>query len=123
MLTNLIAIIILNHFNRVQLCTSLWTEAHQAPLSMGSSRQEYWSGLPFVSPGDLPGPGIKPVSLRSPASAGRFFTTSTTWEAHILQYICTESHHVVHLNLHGVVCQLYLSKAGEKMKFAIVQET
>ena len=41
----------------------------------------------------------------------------------ILQYICTESHHVVHLNLHRVVCQLYLSKAGKKMKFAIVQET
>ena len=41
-----------------------WTVAHQAPLSMGFSRQEYWSGLPFPSPGDLPKPGIKP---RSPA--------------------------------------------------------
>ena len=47
-----------------------WTVAHQAPLSMGFSRQEYWSGLPFPSPGDLPNPGIKPVS---PALAGRFF--------------------------------------------------
>ena len=44
---------------------------HQAPLSMGFSRQEYWSGLPFPSPGDLPNPGIKPGS---PAVAGRFFT-------------------------------------------------
>ena len=51
--------------------------AHQAPLSMGFSRQEYWSGLPFPPPGDLP----KPQSLTSPALAGRFFTTNTTWEA------------------------------------------
>ena len=44
-------------------------------MSMGFSRQEYWRGLPFPSPGDLPDPGIKPVSLASPAVAGRFFTT------------------------------------------------
>ena len=56
--------------------------AYQALLSMGFSRQEYWSGLPFPSPGDLPNPGIKPTSLKSPALAVRFFTTSTTWEAH-----------------------------------------
>ena len=48
-----------------------WTVAHQAPLSMGFSRQEYWSGLPFPSPGDLPHLGIKPRSL---ALAGGFFT-------------------------------------------------
>ena len=48
---------------------------------MGFPRQEYWSGLPFPSPGDLPGPGIEPVSLKSPTLAGRFFTTSDTWEA------------------------------------------
>ena len=47
----------------------------QAPLSMGFSRQEYWSRLPFPPPGDLPDPGIKPASLVSPALAGRFFTT------------------------------------------------
>ena len=50
-----------------------WTVARQASLSMGFSRQEYWSGLPFPSPGDLPDPGIKLRSLASPASAGRFF--------------------------------------------------
>ena len=50
----------------------------QAPLSMGFSRQEYWSGLPCPSPGDLPDPGIGP---KSPASAGRFFNSSTTWKA------------------------------------------
>ena len=48
---------------------------------MGFPRQEYWSGLSFPSPGDLPDPGIEPVSLMSPALAGGFFTTSTTWEA------------------------------------------
>ena len=48
---------------------------------MGFSRQEYLSGLPHPAPGDLPNPGIEPVSLVSPALAGRFFNTSTTWEA------------------------------------------
>ena len=48
---------------------------------MGFSRQEYWSGLLFPSPGDLPDPGMKPVSLTSLALAGGFFTTSATWEA------------------------------------------
>ena len=73
------------HFSSVaQTCLSLvtpWTVARQAPLSMGFSRQEYWSGLPFPPPGDLPDPGIKPRSLMSPALAGGFFTTSATWEA------------------------------------------
>ena len=59
----------------VQLFATLWTVVHQAPLSMGFLRQEYWSGLPFLSPRDLPDPGIKPTSLASPALAGRFFTT------------------------------------------------
>ena len=54
-----------------------WTLAHQAPLSMGFPRQEYWSGLPFPSPGDLLDPDIKPRSLMSPALAGRFFTTES----------------------------------------------
>ena len=58
-----------------------WTVAHQAPLSMGFSRQEYWSGLPFPPPEDLFDPGIKSSSLMSPALAGGFFTTNTTWEA------------------------------------------
>ena len=58
-----------------------WTVAHQAPLSMEFSRQEYWSGLPFPPPGDLPDQEIKPVSLTSPALAEGFFTTSATWEA------------------------------------------
>ena len=52
-----------------------WTVACQDPLSMEFSRQEYWSGLPFPSSGDLPDPGIEPESLSSPALISRFFTT------------------------------------------------
>ena len=48
--------------SRVQLFATPWTVAYQAPLSMGFSRQEYWNGLPFPSPGDLPDPGIEPGS-------------------------------------------------------------
>ena len=64
------------------LSATLWTIAHQAALSMGFSRQKYWSGLPWPPPEDLPDPGVKPASLASPALAGGFFTTSTTQEAH-----------------------------------------
>ena len=54
--------------------------ARQAPLSMGFSRQEYWSGFPYPPSEDLLDPGIKPTTLMSPALAGGFFTTSATWE-------------------------------------------
>ena len=69
------------HFSRVQLFATPWTVAHQAPLSLGFSRQEHWSGLPRSPPGALPDPGIEPTSLVSPALAGQLFTTSATWEA------------------------------------------
>ena len=68
--------------SRVQLFTTPWTAAHWTPLSLEFSRQEYWRGLPFPSPGDLFDSGIEPASLKSPALAGGFFTTSTTREAH-----------------------------------------
>ena len=74
---------VLSCFSCVQPFATLWTVACQAPLSMGFSRQEYWSGLPFHSPGHLSNPGIKPVSVMSPALAGRFFTTRATWEVHL----------------------------------------
>ena len=67
-------------FSTVQLFETLWTVARQAPLSMGFSRQEYWSGLP-CPPENLLNPGIESTSLMSPARAGKFFVTSTTWEA------------------------------------------
>ena len=61
---------------------TLWTAACQALLSMGFSRQEYWSRLLFPSPGDLPDPGIELVSVvSSPLADGFFFNTSATWEA------------------------------------------
>ena len=70
-----------SHFSHIQLFVTLRTLARQAPLSTGFSRQEYWSGLPWPPPGNCPNPGIKPVSLTSPALAGGFFITSSTWEA------------------------------------------
>ena len=65
----------LSHFSFVN------SVAHQASLSLGFSKQEYWSGLPCPPPGNLPDPGMEPVSLRSPMLAGGFFTTNATWEA------------------------------------------
>ena len=69
----------LKHFSHVQLCDPL---EYRLPGSSvhGIFRQEYWSGLPCPPPGDLPDPDIESVSLMSPALAGRFFTTSATWE-------------------------------------------
>ena len=68
--------------SHVPLFATPWSILHQAPLPMGFSRQEYWSGLLYPPPGDLPDAGIKPPSLTSLALAGRFLTISTTWEAH-----------------------------------------
>ena len=64
--------VVLYSLSHVQLFATLWTVAHQAPLSMGFHRQEYWSELPFPSPGDLRDPAIEPAS---PALAGGFFST------------------------------------------------
>ena len=71
----------LSRYSRVRLFGTPWTVACQAPLSMGFSRQEYWSRLPCPPPGDLPDPRTEPMSLVSPALGGGFFTTSATWEA------------------------------------------
>ena len=67
---------LLSRFSRVRLFATLGMAAHQAPPSLGFSRQEHWSGLPFPSLEDLPDPGIEPTSLVSPALAGGFFTTA-----------------------------------------------
>ena len=69
-------LLLLSHFSHVQLFVIPWSVANNTPLSMEFSRQEYWSGVPFPPPGDLPYPGIKPMSLASPVLAGRFFTTA-----------------------------------------------
>ena len=63
--------------SHVQLFVAPQTVDHQAPLSMEFSKQEYWSGLPFPTPGDLPNPGIEPASLASPLLAGGFFTNES----------------------------------------------
>ena len=76
-----VCVCVLSLFSHVQFSATLWTAACQCPPSMGSSRQEYWSGLPSPPPGDLPDPRIELTSLMSPALAGKFFTTSATWEA------------------------------------------
>ena len=68
---------------------------YQAFLSMGFSRQEYWSGLPCLPPGYLADPGIKPVSLMSPALAGTFFTTNSTQEALTNKSVSQFSHSIV----------------------------
>ena len=68
--------VVLSCFSHVQLFATLWTIDRQAPLSMGFSRQESWSELPFPPPGNLPDPGIEPKSLMSPALAGGFSTIS-----------------------------------------------
>ena len=84
----------LSCFSRVWLFVTLWTKARQAPLSMGFSRQEYGSGLSCPPPGDISNTGIEPVSLESPALAGRLFATSATWEAQL--------NYMLSLFIHGV---------------------
>ena len=93
---------VLCHFSYVQLCAALWTVAHQAPLSMGFSRQEYWNGLPYLPSEVLPDPGVEPVSLKSPALAGRFFTTGTTWEAPS-QVLIVANRAIAALNIHILI--------------------
>ena len=70
-----------------------WTVAHQAPLSMRFSRQEYWSGLPCPPPRDLSHSGIEPETLMSPVLTGRFFTTSITWASLEGLFRITENPH------------------------------
>ena len=79
-------------------------------MSMGFSRQEYWSGFPHPLPGDLPDSGIKPESLVSPALADGFFTTSATWEALFLRQLGPQSFLLMWKTLVGGI-GIYLSKA------------
>ena len=78
-----------------------WTVAHQAPLSMGFPRQEYWSGLLFPSPGDLPNPGVEPAS-----PAGQVGSLTRSHQGNPLYT----------LHLDNVLRQLYLNKVGEEME-------
>ena len=105
----------LSCFSGVQLFATLWIVAHQAPLSIGFSRQEYWNGLPCPPPGDLLNQGIKPASLTSPALAGRFFTINANWEVSFYIYLYTHTHTHTHTHLFVylsiyVCISLYLSE-------------
>ena len=88
--------------NCVQLFAIQWTVANQVPLSMGSPRQEYRNGLPLPTPRDLPNPGMKPSPLASRALAGRFFTTSATWEASYLSQCQLKCFRPVRLHIDGL---------------------
>ena len=88
--------------SRVQLFVTPWTVAYQAPLSMEFSRQEYWSGLPFPSPGDLPDPGIEP---RSPALQADALLSEPPGKPHLTILLLTKLHplficHQFHLKPH-----------------------
>ena len=84
---------VLSYFSHIRLYATLWTIVCQAPQSMEFSRLEYWSGLPFPSPGNLPDPGIEPASLTSPALASRFFVTGATWE--VPQHLLASPNYVI----------------------------
>ena len=114
-------------------CPTLF-DSRQAPLSMEFSRQEYWSGLLFPPPGDLPDPGIEPTSLMSPALASMFFTTGTTWEAentqnyHKKDLNDPDSHSgvITHLEPDILECEvkwalesITMNKASELMEFQL----
>ena len=90
--------------SRVRLFATPWTAAHQAPLSMGFARQEYWSGLLFPSPGDLSNPGMEPMSPVSLALAGRFFTTESPGKP---SYIHTHTHTHTHTYTYVYMCHIY----------------
>ena len=102
---------VLSHVSRVRLFGTPWTVGCWAPLSMGFSRQEYWSGLPRPFPGGLPSPGSEPASLTSSALAGVFFPTKAAWEApeHRItnHYLCLgakASHH----SAYGIVLYIQI---------------
>ena len=93
---------------------TLWTVACRAPLSTGLSRQDYWIGLPFPFPGDLPNPGIEPISLMFPALTGRFFTNSATfmyWTSlnlyHVSEIFCWNSRAKIFNWLYNITTENY----------------
>ena len=96
--------------SRVRLFAIPWTVAYQVPSSMGFSRQEYWSGLPFPSTEDLPDPGIEP---RSPALAGVFFTPATR-----------ETHQTIALRVKYFHVNVWASLVAQRLKrLPLIQET
>ena len=107
----------LSHFSHVWLFVAPWTVARQAPLSMGFSRQEYWSGWPCPPPGDLPTPGIEPMAVTSPALANGLFTTSAIRDCTFLTLL---AHHDFFMPLLKSVSFLSLRKEWSFTIFSIL---
>ena len=96
----------------VQLYATPWTVAHQTPLSMEFSRQDYWKGLPFPTPEVIHNPGIESKSPASPALAGRFFTTVPQGS---LKQAYDLSEHIVHLkSMHFTTCKFSIEKLDDE---------
>ena len=113
----------LSLFSRVQFSATSWTVAQEVPLSMGFSRQEYRSRLPRPPPGDLSDPGIKPASLRSPPLAGRFFTTSTTWEDLLSPLTLYQNQHSIGKSWRSQLAREHTSKIFHVLYFHVTART
>ena len=108
---------LLCRFSHVRLFVTPWTVACQTLLSMGFSRQEYWNGLPCPPAGDLPNPGIKPVSLTSPTWAGGFFTTGANDKPR--QQIKKQNHHFADI---GPYSQIYGFSSSHVQMWVLVHK-
>ena len=109
--------------SRVPLSVTPRTVAHQAPLSMESSRQECWIGLPIPSPGDHPDPGIKPTSLASPALADGFFTTEPPGnQLYMSSYNCLLMMILMHLEKPLSLLTLF-TRAAEESHWPEIHQT
>ena len=97
---------VLSHFSCVQFCATLWIVAHQAPLFMGFSRQEYWSGLPCPPPGDLPDPGVKPMSPVSPALQADSLPLSHQGSPCVYRFIYI--HIFLHVNIYFILLIIFI---------------
>ena len=114
----LLLLLLLSHFSHVWLFENLWTVSCLALLSVGSSRQEFWSSLPCLLPGGLPHRGVNPASFTSPKLAGRFFT-SAIWEALLRNFsmpspvLKTYKHYLIYV-LKTTLCAYYYYSPNEK---------
>ena len=109
-----VVVCVLSH---VWLFETSWTMAHQAPLSVEFSRQEYWSGLPFLSPGDLSEPRIKPLLLASPELVGGFFTTPPGKSFNFLGFLISQC-----IFVHHVGKEIPWKRSEKGMSFSILHQ-
>ena len=119
---------LLNHFSRVQLFVTPWTVAHQTPLSMEFSRQEYWSGWPFPPPGDLPDPGLRWCCVQGACMVPCFCSQppafapgASEWllgflaSLCLLSRICPTAHTCSYSSCHTCRCVLLLKETEKAM--------